>query len=347
MRGAAYLLAWAAAPVFALGLMVGPAMAQMLDFADLDGWDDDDHRAALSTFIDTCSLLNDPDWTPICRLAPDAMASDTSARSFFEMLFRPVQIGEGPALFTGYYEPELVGSPIRTPRFAYPLYARPPEVQDGQQWLDRGAIETSGALQGRGLEIAWLDDPVEVFFLQVQGSGRIRMPDGRALRVGYGGRNGHPYRSVGKELIRLGILDEHSASAQTIKAWVRSNPAMGAEILRHNPSFVFFRRLPDLPPENGPIGAMGRSITTMRSLAVDPAFTPLGAPVWLEKNGRNPLRRLMVAQDTGGAIKGAQRADIFYGTGFQAGEDAGTVKDNGRMIVLLPIERAFALAEVE
>lgn len=347
MRGAAHLLAWAAAPVLVLGLTVGSAMAQMLEYSDLDGWQDDDHRAALSTFIDTCSLLKDPDWTPICRLAPDAMTSEAAARSFFEMLFRPVIIGAAPALFTGYYEPELAGSPIRTPRYAYPIYARPPEVQDGQQWLDRSAIETSGALRGRGLEIAWLEDPVEVFFLQVQGSGRIRMPDGRALRVGYGGRNGHPYRSVGKELIRLGILDEHSASAQSIKAWVRGNPVMGSELLRHNASFVFFRRLPDLPPEKGPIGAMGRSITTMRSLAVDPVFTPLGAPVWLEKDGRNPLRRLMIAQDTGGAIKGAQRADIFFGTGFQAGEEAGTIKDSGRMVVLLPIERAFALAEVE
>lgn len=347
MRGAAHLFAWAAAPVLALGLMVGPAMAQMLEFSDLEGWQDDDHRAALSTFLDTCSLLNDPDWAPICRVAPDAMASEAAARSFFEMLFRPVVIGDGPALFTGYYEPELAGSVVRTPRYPYPIYALPPEVQDGQQWLDRGAIEASGALRGRGLEIAWLEDPVEVFFLQVQGSGRVRLPDGRALRVGYAGRNGHPYRSVGKELIRRGFMAEHDASAQGIKAWVRANPSLGAELLRHNPSFVFFRRLPDLPPEKGPIGAMGRSITTMRSVAVDPAFTPLGAPVWLEKQGRNPLRRLMVAQDTGGAIKGPQRADIFFGTGYQAGEDAGTIKDGGRMVVLLPIERAFAQLEAE
>ena len=344
MRGAARLFAWAAGPLCALGLTMA-AHAQMLEFSDLDGWAADNHRAALSTFIDTCALLRDPDWTPICRLAPQAMDTDASARSFFEMLFRPVRIGEGQALFTGYYEPELPGSTIRTPRFAYPIYARPPEVQDGQQWLDRGAIEGSGALRGRGLEIAWLEDPVEVFFLQIQGSGRVRLPDGRVIRVGYAGRNGHPYRSVGKEMIRLGIMDASNVSAQGIKAWVRSNPTMGAAMLHHNPSFVFFRRLPDLPAEKGPIGAMGRSITTMRSIAVDPAYTPLGAPVWLEKTGRNPLRRLMIAQDTGGAIKGAQRADIFFGTGLQAGEDAGAVKDGGRMVVLLPIERAFAQAE--
>lgn len=347
MRGVGRLFARLAAPLCALGLTMGAASAQMLDFSDLDGWAADDHRAALSTFINTCSLLNDPDWTPICRLAPDAMASAPAARSFFEMLFRPVQIGDGPALFTGYYEPELPGSAVRTPRYAYPIYARPPEVQDGQQWLDRGAIETSGALRGRGLEIAWLEDPVEVFFLQVQGSGRIRLPDGRVVRVGYAGRNGHAYRSVGKEMIRLGMMGEHSVSAQGIKSWVRANPTLGAEMLHHNKSFVFFRRLADLPANKGPIGAMGRSITTMRSLAVDPAFTPLGAPVWLEKNGATPLRRLMIAQDTGGAIKGMQRADIFYGTGLQAGEDAGTIKDTGRMLVLLPIERAFAAVEPE
>lgn len=347
MRGPAHLLAWAAAPLLALGLSMGSAVAQVLEFSDLNGWHDDDHRAALSAFLDTCSSLNDPDWAPICRLAPEVMASEASARNFFELLFRPVMIGEPPALFTGYYEPELLGSPIRTPRFAYPLYARPPELQDGQQWLDRGAIEASGALRGRGLEIVWLEDPVEVFFLQIQGSGRVSLPDGRTLRVGYAGRNGFSYRSVGKEMVRLGILDEHSVSAQGIKAWVRANPAIGAELLNHNPSFVFFRRLPDLPPEKGPIGAMGRSVTTMRSLAVDPNFTPLGAPVWLEKEGREPLRRLMVAQDTGGAIKGAQRADIFFGTGLKAGEEAGGVKDGGRMVVLLPIEQAFARIEVE
>jgi membrane-bound lytic murein transglycosylase A len=347
MRGAARLFAWAAAPLLGLGLMMGPAVAQMLDFSDLEGWRDDDHRAALSTFMETCSLLTDPDWAPICGVAPAAMATKTAARSFFEMLFRPVVIGETPALFTGYYEPELAGSPVRTPRYPYPIYARPPEVQDGQQWLDRGAIESSGALRGRGLEIAWLEDPVEVFFLQIQGSGRIRFADGRIVRVGYAGRNGHPYRSVGKELIRRGILGEHDASAQGIKAWVRGNPALGAELLRHNPSFVFFRRLPELSADKGPIGAMGRSITTLRSVAVDPEFTPLGAPVWLEKQGSHPMRRLMIAQDTGGAIKGRQRADIFYGSGLQAGEEAGRIKDSGRMVVLLPIDRAFAQLGVD
>lgn len=318
-----------------------PAPAQMLDFEGLDGWAQDDHRAALTAFLETCEKLAD-DWVPICHLAADAGATDASARAFFELMFKPVLIGNPPALFTGYYEPELRGSSQRTPRFAYPIYARPPELQDGQVYLDRAAIER-GALRGRGLEIAWLEDPVEVFFLHIQGSGRIRMTDGRVIRVGYAGRNGHAYRSVGKEMVARGTMSADQVSAQGIKSYVRNNPTSGNDLLNVNPSYIFFRKIADLPADNGPIGAMGRSITTMRSVAIDPDFTPLGAPVWIEKDGANPIRSLMVAQDTGGAIKGAQRADIFFGTGAQAGEDAGTVKDGGRMIVLLPIDRAYAM----
>ncbi|MFN3970051.1 MAG: murein transglycosylase A [Gemmobacter sp.] len=323
-------------------LVTTPARAEVLEFESLDGWAEDDHRAAVSTFRETCALLTDPDWTPICRVAADAGDSRARARSFFELLFRPVLIGTPPALFTGYYEPELAGSLTRTPRFWVPLYARPPELSEGTQYLSRAQIE-GGALRGRGLEIAWLEDPVEAYFLQVQGSGRIRLPDGRVLRLGYAGRNGHPYRSIGQEMVLRGTHTFDQVSAQVIRAWVRRNPAEGAALLHTNPSYVFFRRLPDLAPEKGPIGAMGRSITAMRSVAVDPAHVPLGAPVWVEKDGRAPIRRLMVAQDTGGAIKGAQRADIFFGTGAAAGDAAGTVKDGGRMIVLLPIDRAFAL----
>lgn len=318
-----------------------PAAAQMLDFQSLDGWAADDHRAALTSFLETCEKLAE-DWQPLCRLAADANGSDASARAFFELFFKPVQIGAPPALFTGYYEPELIGSATRTPRFAYPIYARPPELKDGQTYLDRAAIE-SGALRGRGLELAWLDDPVEVFFLQIQGSGRIRMTDGRVIRVGYAGRNGHAYRSVGQEMIARGTHSPDQVSAQEIRSYVRANPTAGNALLNVNPSYVFFRKIADLPADKGPIGALGKSITSLRSVAIDPDFTPLGAPVWIEKDGANPIRSLMVAQDTGGAIKGPQRADIFYGTGPAAGDAAGTVKDGGRMIVLLPIDRAYAL----
>ena len=323
-------------------MTTAPAMAQVLDFQALDGWAEDDHRAALGVFLETCALISGADWTPLCRVAADANDSNAAARAFFELFFKPVQIGASGALFTGYYEPELLGSPVRTPRFAWPIYARPAELRDGTAYLDRAAIE-NGALRGRGLEIAWLDDPVEVFFLHIQGSGRVRMPDGQVLRVGYGGRNGYAYRSVGQEMVRRGTYAQDQVSAGTIRKWVRQNPAAGAALLNFNPSYVFFRKLADLPADMGPIGAMGRSVTSLRSVAVDPDFTPLGAPVWIEKAGNAPMNRLMIAQDTGGAIKGPQRADIFYGTGAAAGEAAGSVKDGGRMIVLLPIDRAYAM----
>lgn len=321
----------------------GMAQAQVVEFESLAGWREDGQAAALRAFLDTCDRIGPEDWAPLCALAADVPPDDGSARAFFELFFKPVVIGTPPALFTGYYEPELDGSPVRTPRYAWPIYRRPPELPDGAVWHSRATIE-SGILRGRGLEIAWLDDPVEVFFLQIQGSGRIRMTDGRVIRVGYAGKNGHPYRSVGQELLRRGIMSAHEVSAGAIRAWVRAHPGAGDDLLNTNPSYVFFRKLGNLPAEKGPIGAMGRSITPLRSLAVDPKFTPLGAPVWIEKEGRAPLNRLMVAQDTGGAIKGAQRADIFYGFGDAAGLAAGDVKDGGRMVVLLPIDRAYALA---
>ena len=198
-------------------------------------------------------------------------------------------------------------------------------------------------MAGRGLEIAWVDDAVELFFLQVQGSGRIKLPGGRTIRVGYGGFNGHPYRSIGQELVRRGTYEPHQVSAQVIKNWVNRNPEAGRELLYHNPSYVFFREVSEVPSDMGPLGAMNRSSTTMRSIAGDPAFVPLGAPVWVEKDGKDPLRRLMIAQDTGSAIKGAQRADLFFGTGDRAGRQAGRLRDPGRMLVLMPIQRAYAL----
>jgi membrane-bound lytic murein transglycosylase A len=331
--------AWAAA-MLAVAMTALPAHAEILRFADLEGWAEDDHRAALASFRETCDLLKDGEWVPLCKLAADAGATPEGARQFFELFFRPVVVGEPPALFTGYFEPELDGSPVRTPRYAWPIYRRPPELRDGQVFHSRAEIER-GVLRGRGLELAWLDDPVDVYFLQVQGSGRIRMPDGRVMRVGYAGRNGHEYRSVGQEMVRRGTHTMDQVSAQEIAAYVRGGA--GADLLNINPSYVFFRTVDEVPAEKGPIGAMGRSITAFRSVAIDPAFTPLGAPVWVEKAGADPIRSLMVAQDTGGAIKGPQRADIFYGTGRAAGDAAGTVKDSGRMVVLLPIDRAYAM----
>ncbi|WP_281995816.1 murein transglycosylase A [Ruegeria faecimaris] len=332
--------------LFLVAVMTTSASAEVtrsiLSYDDLNGWAADDHGAALSVFLNTCGDLDDPDWQALCGVArtykPDA------ARSFFELFFRPVLVEDGKdGLFTGYFEPELDGSKTRSERYRYPIYKMPPEARGAEKWLSRRDLLTGDVMQGRGLEIAWVDDPVELFFLQIQGSGRIRLPDGKALRVGYGGANGHPYRSIGSELIRRGALGAHQVSAQMIKSWVRKNPEAGTELLFHNPSYVFFREVNRVAPEFGPLGAMNRSVTTMRSIAADPVYTPLGAPVWVEKDGKDPLRRLMIAQDTGSAIKGAQRADIFFGTGDAAGAAAGRLKDPGRMVVLLPIQRAYAL----
>ena len=311
----------------------------VLGFEDLEGWAEDDHNAALTVFKNTCGDLDDPDWASLCALAHDA----GDARQFFELFFRPLMITDGQdGLFTGYFEPELSGSPVPTGRFRYPLYRMPPEARGTRPWLTRREILTSDIMRGRGLEITWVDDPVELFFLQVQGSGRVQFPDGRTIRVGYGGANGHNYRSIGQELVRQGIYQPHQVSAEVIKNWVRRNPAAGEELLFHNDSYVFFREVSEVPADKGPLGAMNRSITPMRTIAVDPAYVPLGAPVWVEKDGRDPFRRLMVAQDTGSAIKGAQRADVFIGTGDDAGQIAGRIKDPGRLIVLMPIQRAYA-----
>ena len=322
------------------GPVSGDVRYSVLDFAGLDGWAEDDHAAALTTFTNTCRDMKDPDWSSLCALAKDS----TDAKAFFELFFRPVLIEDGnPALFTGYFEPELDGALQRSSRYRYPVYAMPREARVSRPWLTRRQILEGDRMSGRGLEIAWVDDPVELFFLQIQGSGRIRLPNGSTIRVGYAGSNGHEYRSIGAELVRRGTYAPHQVSAQVIKNWVKRNPFDGTQLLYHNPSYVFFREVSEVPADRGPLGAMNRSITTMRSIAVDPAFVTLGSPVWVEKDGKSPLRRLMIAQDTGSAIKGAQRADVFFGTGDRAGREAGRLRDPGRMMVLMPIQRAYAL----
>lgn len=325
--------------------MTGAAMADTtityIEFSDLNGWEEDNHAAALGVFAETCGDLADPMWRPICEIAK----STTDARGFFETLFRPVLIEDGAdMLFTGYFEPELRGSREFGGRFLFPLYGLPDEAVEGP-WITRREIEETGALAGRGLELAWVDDPVDVFFLQVQGSGRVRLPDGSMMRVGYAGANGRDYSSVGMEMVRRGLFEPHEVSATRIRNWVRDNPEDGADLLRINDSYVFFREVSEVPSEHGPLGAMNRSVTPLRSIAVDPSHTPLGAPVWIEREGANRMHRLMIAQDTGSAIKGAQRADIFFGTGDEAGLLAGDVRDGGRMVVLLPIQSAYALLD--
>ncbi|MBE0413873.1 murein transglycosylase A [Yoonia sp.] len=304
-----------------------------LDFDDLNGWAADDLSAAFSVFSTTCADIVDPDWKHLCHLAQ----AGPDPRQFFETEFRPVLIEDGaPTLFTGYFEPELLGARQQGGDYQCPIYALPDDLSSRKPYYTRRQIEQDQALAGKGLELAWLADPVDAFFLHVQGSGRIRLSDGDVIRLGFAGKNGRAYTSVGKVLADRGVVAADGISAAVIRDWVWAHPDAGRALLWENQSYVFFRVLNEISPDDGPLGAMNRSITPDRSIAVDPAFTPLGAPVWIEKYGADPINRLMIAQDTGSAINGAQRADIFFGTGDAAGQKAGSIKDGGRMVVLFP-----------
>ncbi|MEM9010126.1 MAG: MltA domain-containing protein [Pseudomonadota bacterium] len=324
------------------------ARIERIAFAELTGWGADDHGAALPVFLRSCSHARSTgqiaaaDLTGLQGAAEAARSAD--ARRFFEQAFVPLRIRDGDvSLFTGYYEPELLGSRQSGGIYRHPIYAPPPDLPEGRPWLSRAEI-AAGALSGRGLEIVWLRDPVEAFFMHVQGSARIRLEEGGTARLGFAGRNGHPYRSVGRHMVARGLLAPHEASAQAIKTWVRENGAEGEAVLNHNPSYIFFEERPELEPGLGPVGALGISVTAMRSLAVDPDYVPLGAPVWVETEGpEGPISHLMIAQDVGSAIKGAQRGDIFFGSGDAAGALAGRMRANGSLTTLVPRQAAARL----
>lgn len=290
-----------------------------LGFAGLIGWETDDLEKALTAYVSTVSA--DRRGLPLPGMG--------SARSFFENAFQPVLISDA-AFYTGYYEPELPGSLQRTERFCVPLHAPPANLSEGEVWYDREAIETGNLLAGH--EIVWLDDRLEAFLAQVQGSVRIRLADGGVVRLSFAAKNNHPYCSIGQELIRRGEGVDGRISVDQIRLWARRNPDALGNLLHLNPSYVFFRKL-DLPAEAGPLTTMQRPAVPLRTLAVDPAYVPLGTPVWVEAEG---IRRLMVAQDTGGAIKGAGRGDIYVGSGPEAGRIAGSMQLRGRMVALLP-----------
>lgn len=300
-------------------------------YEQLNGWAADDHAAALAVFRTTLTALPGSDWAEVCAAAETVR----DARGFFEAWLLPVMIGT-QTLFTGYYEPELSGSLMRDARYQIPVYPMPQQLPDGP-WLTRRKIEEGEVLAGRAL--CWIAEPLDLFFMQVQGSGRVRLPDGRVLRLGFAGRNGHPYRSIGAELIARGVCPAEQMSMQVIRDWAARNKDDVQALLWCNPSYVFFREITGIAPEQGPIGALGVPVTPLRSVAVDPAHVPLGAPVWIETAG---LRRLMVAQDTGSAIKGPDRADVFCGTGSAAGAQAGVMRDVGRMFALSPRKIARA-----
>ncbi len=319
-----------------------------LSFSAISGWQDDTLTPALQAFARSCgsiratSAIPVRDWDRVCALAKSGPGP---ARAFFEQNFTPVRITTGSAaLFTGYYEPELHGARHKTQTYRYPLYRRPPEIETGVAWSTRAEIE-NGALAGRGLELVWLDNQVDAFFVHVQGAARIKLDDGSVMRVGFAGRNWQRYRSVGRELIRRGVLTPNQASMQGIRAWAAANPRAAAQALQHNTSFIFFQEL-EIPDALGPVGALQVPLAALRAVAVDDSYTPLGAPVWIRMEaGANSLKRLMVAQDTGSAVNGAQRADIFYGSGDAAGDKAGNIRYSGEMITLVPNATAARLRD--
>ena len=341
-------------------------------FDDLLGWAGDDHGGALSAMILSCPHLErhglpsfgTPSvWREICSDARENIQSKAgNAKQFFERNFRPLAIS-GPAgsegLITGYFEPELRGSRTRDTRFNVPLHVRPPDLVSinlarfsndlkGRRisgriiggslvpYYDRVRIE-NGVLEGKKLELVWVDSLVDAFFLHIQGSGRIKLRNGQMIRLGYAGTNGRPYTAIGRELIRRGVLSRKETSMQTIRKWLKQNPAGGIKLMQTNESYVFFRELRG----PGPVGALGVALTPERSLAIDRRLLPLGLPIWLETTlpGGTPFRRLMVAQDTGGAIQGVVRADVFWGSGTRARNVAGEMKSRGKYWLLVPHER--------
>ncbi len=354
-----------------------PARFVAADWAAVPGWFDDDVAAAWPAFRVGCPALvaapaTRPTWERTCKLSSAVdVAAAGAVRAFFQEHFTPYAVraadGRDTGLVTGYYEPLLAGSRVRTSRFAIPLYAVPddlltvdlaslhPELKDKRvrarvdgrrvvPYWQRAEIG-DGRAPVAGRELVWVENPVEAFFLEIQGSGRVVLADGSVLRVGYADQNGHPYRSIGRVLVDRGELPLERASMQGIRDWGRRNPDKLPALLNENPSVVFFREVPPPPPGSleaaidGPFGTLGVPLLRERTIAVDARSIPLGAPVFLATThplSSRPLRRLVMAQDTGGAIRGAVRADYFWGFGDAAGREAGRMRQEGRMWLLWP-----------
>ena len=335
------------------------------DWQELDAITKDDVTKAWPAWKLGCTSLKvKPAWQAVCNEA-DKLESPTKAAivDYFKKnftVYRTTNLdGSNTGLITGYYEPVIKGSRTKNDKFRFPLYTRPddlitvelaslfPELANKRvrgrvvgtkliPYYNRSEIEAENSpLQGR--EFVWVDDQIDLFFLQIQGSGMVHLDNGEKMHVGYADQNGQSYQSIGRLLIDKGELTADKASMQGIKDWARSNPTKLRELLNANPSYVFFRELPAGLP--GPIGALGAPILAERVVAIDPRFVPLGAPIFLSTNLPNsnkPLNRLMMAQDTGGAIKGGVRADFFWGAGAEAGKSAGSMKQSGKIWVLLP-----------
>ena len=329
-----------------------------------------------TAWLRSCSVLKQKDtWKKVCDLADDIKEpSDENIKNYFKKYFNLYSAtnmdGSDTGTITGYYQPILKGSKVKTSHYKVPLYTTPkdlitvdlsdvyPELKSKRlrgklagnkliPYLSRAEIDGQGSPLA-GNEIVWVEDPVEAFFLEIQGSGIIQFDNGEAMQIGYADQNGYPFKAIGSTLVQKKEITMAEASMEGIKNWARKNITKLREFLNMNASYVFFRKLPnDLP---GPIGALGVSIEAERSVAIDPKFIPLGAPVFLsttQPNTSEPLQRLMVAQDTGGAIRGGVRADFYWGSGDEAGRKAGSMKQQGKIWTLLPRDYAFPKATQE
>ncbi len=343
------------------------AYLRVVSFDQLPGWAEDDLTQLWPAFLASCEvMIRRAGWQEVCAEAQQLSTVDaTGLRNFFESRFLPHQVrnpdGSVSGTVTGYYEPLLRGSRTRGGLFQTPLY-RPPSdlltVDLGSVYPELKNMRLRGRLSGNkvlpyytraeltqnglapGAELVWVDSAVDAFFLQVQGSGRVTLEETKeTIRMAYADQNGHPYKSIGRYLIDRGELKLEQASMQGIKVWAAANPHRLQELLNANPSFVFFKEEKIIDAGKGPRGALGVPLTAQRSIAIDPQFIALGAPVFLSTtrpNSELPMRQLMMAQDTGGAIRNAVRADFFWGFGDEAGELAGKMKQAGQMWVLLP-----------
>ncbi len=338
----------------------GPALTP-LAFNQLTGWTTDRTSEALTAFMIGCaqmdgnaaktlggqgtaaSLGGSPiQWQRACAAARQVPpGDDAAARAYFETNFQAYGVssdGRAEGLFTGYYEPEVAGSRSPGRDYKVPLYRRPPGLAPGRPYLTRAEIDRGG-LNGRRLELLWLSNPVDAFFLHVQGSGRIRLADGHTVRVNYDGQNGRSYVPIGRVLVSRGEMTLDQVSMQSIRAWLAVHPDQAKALMEQNPSYVFFREVNGLSADMGAPGALGAALTPLRSIAVDKGFIPLGAPVWINTRDAidgSDFKHLMVAQDLGGAITGPVRADIFFGWGADAENRAGLMRQHGTEIVLLP-----------
>ncbi|SEM96714.1 murein transglycosylase A [Nitrosomonas marina] len=334
-------------------------------WSNLPGWYEDDLYSAWQAFKQSCSVLRHQlIWQEVCIAASNMQATDSkSLRIFFEKQFTPYQViasnGSKEGLVTGYYEPLLHGSRQPSEYYRYPVYGAPDElltIDLGSLYPELKDLRLRGRLDGRrvvpyysraeimsdptileGHELFWVNDEIELFFLQIQGSGRILLESGEIVKVGFADQNGYPYNSIGRILVQQGELPMEKASMQGIKQWGQLNPDKLPSLLQQNARFIFFRELPE--DLSGPVGALGVPLTAGRSIAIDPQSIPQGAPVFLATTWPNtdrPLNRLMVAQDTGNAIKGGIRVDFFWGHGPEAASQAGRMKQQGSIWVLMP-----------